>query len=140
MIKKALLHKTDSVRLQLFRYLFVGGFAFAVDFAVFAFLTEGIGMHYLLSNVFAFGAGLLANYLVSVRWVFALRSIESRQREFMLFALIGLLGLGFNQALLWVLTDVAGVYVLTAKVTATAAVFLWNFTARRTLVFYRAGR
>lgn len=137
MIKKALVHKTDCFKIQLFRYLFVGGFAFAVDFAIFALLTEGFGVYYLISNVFAFGAGLLSNYLISIKWVFATRSIESRRREFTLFALIGLIGLAFNQAVLWVLTDQAGLYVMVSKIAATAAVFIWNFTARRYFVFYR---
>ena len=137
MLKKAFIHKTDNTAVQLLRYLFVGGGAFVIDFTLFALLTEEAGMHYLVANLFAFTAGLLANYLISIRWVFATRSLESKRREFALFTTIGIIGLGLNQLLLWLLTDLAGIYVLASKILATAAVFLWNFFARRHLVFYR---
>ena len=41
--------KTDNTIVQLFRYTFVGGFAFVVDFGLLYVLTEYAHFHYLLS-------------------------------------------------------------------------------------------
>lgn len=137
MIAKTFIEKTDCVKIQLFRYLFVGGAAFAVDFGALYFFTSVVGWHYLFSNLIAFGLGLATNYLLSVRWVFQQRKFEDRKKEFLMFAAIGVVGLILNQLVLWLLTDLAGLFYLYSKIGATAAVFLWNFLGRRYFVFYK---
>ncbi|HLO67890.1 MAG TPA: GtrA family protein [Holophaga sp.] len=126
---------TSDGRVQFFRYLFVGGGAFAVDFLTLWTLTAAGGLHYLLSAVFAFGAGLTFNYLLSVAWVFQDRALGSRRNEFLAFALIGVVGLGLTEAGLWVLAGKAGMDYRIAKIIATILVFAWNFTARKVLLF-----
>lgn len=136
MIAKLFVHKTDCIKIQLLRYLFVGGIAFAVDFGVLYLLTSVVGVHYLISNLFAFLLGLATNYLLSVRWVFSQRKITNRKKEFVLFGIIGVVGLLLNQLVLWGLTEWTGLFYLYSKIFATGAVFLWNFLGRRYLVFY----
>lgn len=87
--QKLLKDQTDKTRIHLFRYLFVGGAAFIVDFVSLFILTEFFGIYYLISAGIAFILGLIANYFLSLSWVFNKRTLESRTFEFGIFAIIG---------------------------------------------------
>lgn len=52
-----------------------------------------------------------------------------------MFALIGLVGLGLNELVLWLLTGLLGVFYLTSKIASVALVFTWNFAARKWFLF-----
>jgi putative flippase GtrA len=110
--------------------------AFGVDFLTLYVMTSLFEIHYLISNIFGFIFGLSVNYLLSISWVFASRKMESQKKEFIIFTLIGLIGLLVNQLVMWGLTDIMALYYLYSKVVATGIVFLWNFFARRHIVFY----
>lgn len=127
--------KTNNTLLQLFRYTFVGGVAFLVDLGTLFFLTEYFNIHYLVSAGIAFIFGLTINYLISVVWVFNSRAVENRVLEFLLFTLIGLVGLVLNELFLWILTDMLVIYYLLSKVISTFIVYFWNFFARKIVLF-----
>jgi len=120
---------------QFIRYLYVGGLSFLVDFTCLYYLTEHIGMHYLISATLAFSLGLTTNYLLCLAWVFDFRRMPNRWHEFMVFSAIGLFGLVLNNLLLWLLTEHAGLYYLVSKIIATAAILFFNFSLRRWLLF-----
>lgn len=127
--------RTDDTFIQLFRYTFVGGFAFLIDFGSLYALTEFAGLHYLLSAAVAFILGLSTNYSLSVAWVFPRRRLRSRWIEFAVFGAIGLVGLGFNELIMWLLTDKARFHYLLSKIASTIVVYLWNFFARKYALF-----
>jgi len=134
-IQSLFIAKTNSTLLQLFRYTFVGGFAFMVDFGTLFILTEYLHIYYLVSAAIAFLLGLTINYILSVRWVFNSRTMENRWLEFMVFAIIGLVGLGLNELFIWLLTEVFLIYYLLSKIITTAIVYFWNFFARKFMLF-----
>jgi len=127
--------KKSSLSAQLFRYFVVGGVAFVVDFALLYLLTEFAGLYYLFSASVAFMAGIAVNYALSVTWVFNHRSIDNRMHEFAIFTIIGILGLAFNAALMWFFTELAGLHYLESKMVAAVLIFLFNFGARKALLF-----
>jgi putative flippase GtrA len=127
--------KTNNTLLQLIRYSFVGSFAFLVDFGTLFFLTEKFHVYYLFSAGIAFILGLIVNYFLSVKWVFSSRLMENRWLEFLLFSLIGLVGLGLNELFLWILTDILLIYYLLSKIITTFIVYFWNFFARKVILF-----
>lgn len=127
--------KTNNTFLQLFRYTFVGGFAFLVDFGTLFTLTEFLKIHYLVSAGIAFIFGLIVNYFLSVKWVFNNRVMDNRLLEFLLFTLIGFVGLLLNELFLWILTDIFLIYYLLSKIVTTAIVYFWNFFLRKLLLF-----
>ena len=127
--------KTDNTFFQLIRYTFVGGLAFLVDFGTLYLLTDFFHLHYLISAGIAFILGLITNYLFSIRWVFTTRNIRSKKIEFLIFAIIGLAGLGLNELFLWIFTDLLGIYYLLSKILTTILVYLWNFFARKFILF-----
>jgi len=134
-VKSIFKGKTNSVLLQLFRYTLVGGFAFSVDIGTLFILTEYINIHYLLSAGIGFILGLITNYFLSVKWVFNSRAVENRLLEFLLFSFIGIIGLVLNELFLWILTDIILLYYLISKIITTIIVYLWNFFARKFILF-----
>lgn len=126
--------KTNNLLVQLIRYTFVGGFAFAVDFGLLYVLTEYAGCFYLVSATLSFLAGLAVNYSLSVLWIF--KSVTSNKLlEFALFSLIGIVGLGFNDFFIWLFTEKLHLFYMYSKLIAVILVYLWNFFGRKYLVF-----
>lgn len=134
------LRPTEDTLVQLFRYVFVGGTAFVADFGSLYLLTEYAGLHYLVSATIAFVIGLAVNYLFSTLWVFQARKVRNPYMEFLFFALIGVVGLGLNTLIMYVFTDLLAVYYLLSKIISTFLVFMWNFLARKYLLFNPANK
>ena len=53
----------------------------------------------------------------------------------MFFSLIGLVGLGLNDLILWILTDGLGLFYIFSNVIATIIVYFWNFGVRKRYIF-----
>lgn len=127
--------KTSNTFIQLFRYGFVGGIAFLVDFVFLYCLTEFVGLPYLVSAAISFILGLVTNYLLSTVWVFNQRVVTNRSKEFIVFSVIGIIGLGFNELIMWFGSSVLPLYYLLSKIISTVIVFFWNFFARKYILF-----
>lgn len=134
-IKSLFTGEAKGTIVQLFRYGFVGGAAFLVDYGALYILTEFAGFHYLLSATIAFILGLLTNYLLSISWVFNNGKMSNRLLEFLVFALIGVIGLGLNTIIMYISTDLLGVHYMISKIISTVLVFFWNFFARKFILF-----
>lgn len=124
------------MRKEIFKYLIAGGFAFATDLAVLYGCTEWLGFHYLLSNIFSYSCGLVVAYILNTRWVFSYRRYASKTRkEFLIFTTIALIGLAISELVLLVLVSQASVYYVEAKIVATFFVTVFNFVAKKRLLF-----
>ena len=134
-LEKLFKDETDSLLIQLFRYGFVGGAAFIVDYGALFLLTDVCGIHYLLSATISFILGLITNYLLSISWVFNNHTMGNRWAEFLVFAIIGVIGLGLNALIMYVCTDKMGIHYMVSKIISTVIVFFWNFFARKIVLF-----
>jgi putative flippase GtrA len=132
---RALPDRWEELRRQFLRYAVVGGLAFAVDAGLLWALTALAGFYYLLSAAISFTAGLVVNYLLSRFWVFDRRTLSSTTLEFAIFTLIGIVGLGLNQLVMWGFTEKLGLYYLLSKCCAAGCVLLWSFGARKWALF-----
>ena len=135
LLYKLFIEKTDKTLLQLFRYGFVGGTAFVVDYATLFLLTHYAGILYLWSAAIAFILGLVTNYLFSISWVFQRNESCSRWNEFFVFAIIGVIGLILNELIMYAGTDLLHLHYMLSKLISTALVFFWNFFARKYTLF-----
>lgn len=126
---------TTNIWLQLLRYGFVGGVAFVADYGTLFLLTHYAGMHYLWSAAVAFAIGLTVNYLLSISWVFNRNRSAKPWVEFMVFTLIGVVGIGLNELIMYVATDLLSMHYMLSKLISTALVFCWNFFARKLIIF-----
>ncbi|MEA4870356.1 hypothetical protein SDC9_126520 [bioreactor metagenome] len=125
------------------RYLVVGGTAFLVDYSLlyvfshFVFQNLGdIGVY--LATALGFVGGLLYNYLLSLHWVF--QSAKDRNRgksvgDFLLFAIIGIIGLLLTEGGMYVGYQVMRVHYMIVKLFVAAVVLLWNYGARKIMIF-----
>ena len=75
------------------------------------------------------------NYLLSIFWVFSESRYREKRIEFAIFAFIGVIGLGLTEGLMWLFTDLAGLHYLLSKLITAALVLLWNFIARKAVLF-----
>ena len=137
-VKKLFRQQTDNIWIQLLRYAISGFTATIVDFALLATLTEVFGEHLLLVwTAIAFVSGLLVSYLLSINWVFDSRRLSSRTAEVSVYILIGVVGLLLTEILMWLLANKIGIHYLISKVIASTIVFLWNFCAKKFILFHK---
>lgn len=127
---------TDNVFLQFFRYQFVGGIAFLVDFFLLYFFTSICGFHYLFSGILSFIISVIVNYILSIKWVFNPDKINNPIVEFNSFLIISIIGLGFTELLLFVFTEYLHLYYLYSKIISAIIVLFWNFSARRVFLYH----
>ena len=125
----------DKTFSQVVRYTFSSALALIVDFGTLFLLTHYLSINYLVSAGLAFILGLLTNYLICIFWVFERRTVSNQYLELSVFAFIGVFGLGINELLIWLFTEQFHFHYLLSKLVSTGFVFIWNFSARKFLLF-----
>jgi len=146
-ISEILKGRSKKTSVQFVRYIFVGGAAAAVQYLILIILAEAFSVNKVAAAAAGFIGGLVVNYIISVRWVFEGSGGKSKAAEFTVFSLIGVVGLLINELFIWffdvILSDknmFGGIiptdkYYLAGQLIATAAVFFWNFFARKILLY-----
>jgi putative flippase GtrA len=125
----------SGVRREFARYVIVGGLAFACDTSTLFSLTQFLKVNYLISAPLGFIVGTIVNYILSRTWVFERRRLVSTSAEMTIFTLIGVVGLGLNELILWFFQSKLKIYYLFAKGVSGVVVFGWNFGARKLALF-----
>ena len=77
----------------------------------------------------------MVNYALSRTWVFQRRTLKSMPAEMTIFTLIGVVGLGLNELILWFFQAKLRIYYLFAKGVSGGVVLIWNFGARKLALF-----
>jgi putative flippase GtrA len=131
------LRKTDNLFIQFFRYFGVSGICFLADTATLFVLTEYAGIHYQISTFIGYSIGLILNYLLSVIWVFKTKRLSNKTMEFGIFVVIGLIGLAINQGVMWLCTDLIGLYFMLSRLVSAGVGYTWKFFARKYILFHR---
>jgi len=115
---------------ELVRYFVVSVIALAVDMGS-LLLLAGF-MHYLWAATFGFLLGALVSYGLAIRWAFRHRRLAASPRiEFLAYALIGVIGLGINNLVIYVAVESVALALWLAKIAAAAITFAFNFAARK---------
>lgn len=123
--------KTNDTKIQFLRYLFVGGFAAVVNIGSLFVFKEFFHFHYLLANILGFLLGLITNYILSKWLVFAKENNLNNMIEFIIYTIIGVIGLGLDTLFMWIFTDTFKVFYMLSKIISTGLVFIWNFFGRK---------
>ena len=110
--------------------------ALALDAALLWFGTQRLGLASWSAGAVAYGAGLVLVYVLSIHLVFATRAVRDTKREFLVFALLGVIGLVLNSATLFVATGL-GIALPIAKALSAGIGFVANFVSRKVLLFTR---
>jgi len=129
---------------EFLRYLVVGGSAFVVDIGALyltrTFVFQNLGTAgILLATACGFTAGLAYNYVLSTRFVFKIidpGAARHKIRSFVLFAIIGVAGLALTELCMYAGTRLLGQrFYLAVKVVTAGLVLLWNYGARKLIIF-----
>ena len=135
---KILKKETTDWKIQLFRYVIVGGISFIVDYSLLFVLTEHVGLHYIVSATISFIAGLIVNYTISTSctsWIFRNSKLSNTTVELIIYGAIGVVGLVLNNILLYLFTDILHIHYMLSKLITAALVMGWNFVGRRIILF-----
>lgn len=135
-IKELFFEKTNDTKIQFLRYIFVGGFAAVINIGSLYIFTDVLHIYYLISNVISFILGLLCNYILSKLLIFTTEKQMNKFIEFITYAIIGVIGLGLDTLIIWLATNIIGIYYMLSKIISTGLVFIWNFVARKLLYVF----
>jgi len=139
--------KINNLIFEFMRYAVVGGIAFFFDAGTLAFCREIIFKSDSSEAVMAtsvaagFIIGLIVNYFLSLAVVF--RSAEQQKKgktvkAFVIFAVVGLIGLGLTELGMYIgvkIVGSAGLWYLLVKCFVAGAVLVWNYIGRKIFVF-----
>lgn len=123
---------------QFLRYFVTGGLASIADFGLFAIALYCFEIHYLVSNLIGLAAGNVINYLLTIGWVFSTEKRKMENHKFLeitIFLVIGLIGMVFNESLMYVFVSTCEIHEMLAKVSAAVIVLFWNFAGRKLILF-----
>ncbi len=118
---------------QFARYFGVALIGLVFDFGTLILLKELFNLYYLIATACGFIVGLVVVFILSEKYVFSNPKITSKHWNFIVFGLIGIVGLGLLSFLVWLFTGVLGINYIASKVIATVFVYMWNFFARRAM-------
>ncbi len=127
--------KSSHSFIEFFRYFFVAVSALATDFMVLFVLTHFFHVHYLVSAVVSYLSGMVVNYFLSIVWVFRTRRFNDRRKELFIFFTIGIIGLGVNEFLMWLFTDVLLLYYMISRIISAGVGYVWKYIARKLILF-----
>lgn len=149
---------------QILRFGVVGGISFVVDFIitnVVALLMRNVGFEATIAAMagalVGFVISIIVNYLLSMHWVFVRKDDMNRGKEFFIFVILSVIGLGLNELIIlgcmylinnvgwcgaftqWCLDIVNhffdmtfdGVATAGSKIIATGVVMVFNFVTRK---------
>lgn len=119
--------------LQIIKFGIVGVFATLVDVGVLVTLKEILHIDVLLASMISFCVSVVVNYILSMAFVFKSKK-QNKLKEFIIFVLLSIGGLGLNQLILWIGVNFTSAYYLLVKVFALVIVPVYNFITRKILL------
>lgn len=116
---------------QIMKFGVVGFLCFFIDYGLMILFTEAFHINYLISAALSFSISTIVNYSLSMRYVFKSKKDANKVNEFILFVVLSVIGLGVNEAAMWIAVDGLGIHYMISKIGATAVVMVFNFVTRK---------
>lgn len=116
---------------QIIRFAFVGGSAFVIDYGILYVLNQLLGVNHLVASTISFSVSVIYNYILSTVWVFDVNEEQTKTEQLVVFMVLSVIGLAINNLIIWIFVDNCGMYIMWAKVIATAVVMVYNFITRK---------
>ena len=105
-------------------FLFVGGFATALQYAIILFSVYLLGWTVLYGSTLGFIISAIVNYFLNTRLTF--RSTQSHAKTAPRFALVACSGLMLNVGILSLLLSL-NAHAAVAQILTTIGVLIWNY-------------
>jgi putative flippase GtrA len=132
---KALWDKHKPLAKEFSRSFVCGGISTVVDMGTLLALKELAGIHYVAAVICGFIAGMLTNYYLNIRVVYARQTVDSHVTALGSFARISVLTLAVGTAMIYLMTEWCGCSYMWPKIITTGLIFLANFILRRAFIF-----
>ena len=132
---------TDSELIKLLLYLFVGGTAALVEWALFYiffhYLLTGLSLTLLtmLATALSFCLATLYHYFLGNVLVFDSGSRYKRGKELSLVFLVSCIGLACNLLLMYIFVSLLDWQPMLSKVLTSCIVVVWNYLSRKKWIF-----
>lgn len=126
------LMKRKGELIRFLKFCAVGLSGVFVNMGLLWLLTEVAGLFYLLSAAISIETSIISNFILNDYFTFRDRrspQVKSILSRLLKFNLVSLAGLGFNMGVLWLLTEVFGIYYLLSNLCGIAVATLWNYLA-----------
>ena len=156
--------KENGLLAQILRFGVVGGLCFLIDFVitnVIALILRNAGSDAthaaMIGAIFGFVISVIVNYILSMHWVFERREDMDKRKEFVIFVVLSVIGLGLNELIILVCMSMImnigwcsaftswcvglaniifpmtfeGMATAGSKIIATAIVMVYNFVTRK---------
>lgn len=122
------------------RYVLVGGASFILDTALLELCMRILPEHkakLFIAAAVGFTAGLIFNYILSLVFVFKERKDGQGKsaKDVVIFFAVGVIGLLLTEAGMALGVNVLHFNYLLVKVFVAGAVLIWNYGARKILIF-----
>ena len=109
--------------------------ATSVDFGITIFLTEIIGLYYLVSNTIGAAAGGGVSFILCRLWVFNQRNSKWQHQAFR-YLIAVIISIGLNTLGVWFFTEIIHLqYILAKIITAVIIAVTVNFFMFRYFIF-----
>ena len=115
------------------KFAMVGGSGMSIRMAGMYILVDLAGVNYLLAYALLFVVVMSWNYTWNSLWTF-----PDKARSFLGFlkyCMVGLIALGVGQLILYLLTDLAGLWYIASTAVAIVVGFIVNFTISKKWVW-----
>jgi putative flippase GtrA len=120
--------------LQLVKFGLVGGSGYLINLAVFAILTETLGLHHVGAAIGAFCVAVTNNFLLNRHWTFAAGDGHAGFQAMRFFA-VSIAALSINLIALEALVSEASIGELPAQAIAVAIAMPFNFLSNKLWTF-----
>jgi putative flippase GtrA len=116
------------------KFCVVGSSGMIVDFGTTWLLKEKVKINKYFANSTGFILAATSNYLLNRFWTF--HSVNSKVvTEYFSFFMISVIGLGINNAVVYLLTEKMKFNFYISKLFAVAVVTIWNFSMNYLITF-----
>ena len=123
--------RTKRLLFQISRFSAVGIFCFSIDYLLMILLTEAAGYDYIYSTAMSYIFSSIVNYFLSKRFVFHGTGERRMWSEMSVFLILSVIGLIFNQAIMWVVVESWEIVYTVAKLLSTLVVTVYNYVTRK---------
>ena len=114
-------------------YGIIGSFSSGLDFLIYTFLVQLVGLQYLVANCISVVAGISTSFYLNRNYNFKVK--DHTKRRFSIFLTVGLCGLVMSNLILYLCIDNLGMDKLISKLLSIVLVVFFQFLVNKYLTF-----
>lgn len=120
---------------QIIKYLIAGGTAALVDLSLLYFLTDILGLWYLISASLAFVATFFVSFFLQKFWTFRDRDKEAMYKQLGIYLAIALVNFVINIALMYAMVDGLKIWYMLAQFIVSGLIAVESYLVYKFFIF-----